>query len=58
MVEKRGYFSVFRWMIAKAYYTSSNTHVEIGMEFSASFGNVSRRSRLYRHEFLGELFMC
>ena len=42
-------------MVAKAYYTSNKSHVEIGKEFNTSAANVSRWSRLYRHEFLGEL---
>lgn len=42
-------------MVAKAYYTSSKSHVEIGKEFNTSAASVSRWSRLYRHKFLGEL---
>ena len=45
-------------MIAKAYYTSNKSHVEIGKEFNTSPGNVSRWFRLCRHEFLGESFIC
>lgn len=55
MVEQKVYTPAFRRMVAKAYYTSNKSHVEIGKEFNTSAANVSRWSRLYRHEFLGEL---
>lgn len=55
MVEQKVYTPAFRRMVAKAYYMSNKSHVEIGKEFNTSAGSVSRWSRLYRHEFLGEL---
>ena len=36
-------------------YTSNKSHVEIGKEFNTSAASVSRWSRLYRPDFLGEL---
>lgn len=42
-------------MVAKACYTSNKSHVEIGKESNTSAGSVSRWSRFYQHEFLGEL---
>lgn len=55
MVEQKVYTPAFRRMVAKAYYTSNKSHVEIGKEFNASAASVSCWSRLYRHEFLDEL---
>lgn len=55
MVEQKVYTPAFRRMVAKAYYTSNKSHVKIGKEFNTSAASVSRWSRLYRHEFLGEL---
>lgn len=42
MVEQKVYTPAFRRMVAKAYYTSNKSHVEIGKEFNTSAASVSR----------------